>query len=476
MSTGRGGETFTAEEIPRQTIDDVELNDYELQPTIAFIIGTAIGIFFFLTPVKWEGVWTIPLDVVANFLINSFTGTVEAIALIVILGGAVVTTIVNYTEWDLFPEGTDLSYFDTSPLFWATRVIGALLAPLLYFSIGPSFLHTPGTGGVIWDLLMVTAVVIIPIGYTVINIFISYGGLEFIGTLSQPLMRPLFNLPGRSALDALTSWLASMTIGIIVTRKVFEDGGYNKKEAYILVTCFATGGIGLFVATMVAPLELLYLFPVIVPAYLFCIIVAAIITVRLPPLKNIPEEYITEPDPEPAFSGSLSDYLRLAYSEAIEQASKNKSVPAVVIEGFVDGVKIAATILGTILAIGMAALLFEAHTPVFDYLGLPLVPFFEILGFPNAELLGPASIVGITEILVPIFLVLEAEPMAKFFVALLSITQIIFFSTHAPMAMDLFEEIPIRARDLVVLFVIRSIILIPLIAAITLVVNWLGMF
>ncbi|WP_256390830.1 hypothetical protein [Natronoarchaeum rubrum] len=52
---------------------------------------------------------------------------------------------------------------------------------------------------------------------------------------------------------------------------------------------------------------------------------------------------------------------------------------------------------------------------------------------------------------IPALPVVEAAPTARFFVAVLSISQLIVFSAVGPM-IDLFGGIPIRFRDLVVLF------------------------
>ena len=43
-------------------------------------------------------------------------------------------------------------------------------------------------------------------------LLLNYGLLDFCGALMIKLMRPLFNLPGRSALDCLASWLRDGSI------------------------------------------------------------------------------------------------------------------------------------------------------------------------------------------------------------------------------------------------------------------------
>ena len=142
--------------------------------------------------------------------------------------------------------------------------------------------------------------------------------------------------------------------------------------------------------------------------------------------------------------------------------------------GFVDGLVLASTVLGSILAVGTAALLLARETLVFTWLGKPLVPILGLLGLPDAELIAPATLVGITEMYIPALLVRDAAVPARFFIAVLSISQLIFFSAIGPMLIDMFREVPIRGRELVALFLMRTAILIPVLAAVTAILTWTG--
>ena len=143
--------------------------------------------------------------------------------------------------------------------------------------------------------------------------------------------------------------------------------------------------------------------------------------------------------------------------------------------GFVDGLKLTSLILGTILAVGLAVVLLSAYTPTFEILGTPLVPVIDLIGLPSAETVAPATIVGITEMYVPVLLIQDTAPMARFFIAVLAVSQLIFFSSVGPMTMDMFSDVPIRFRDLVALFVMRTVILVPLIAGMTHLIAALGL-
>ena len=464
MST-ETGRTYTVDtESAAREIDEIDLHEYETRPILKFLIAFLIGGVFFLLPVPYQGEVTVPFDIAVSTLTETFPDAVGVYSLAIIVAGGVLTTLAMVSDEAV--GGYDLSYFETSGVFWALRIAGLLLAPVMFFKLGPEWLHTPGTGGLMWGTLVYSVGVIIPIGAIFITIFVELGGLEFVGTLARPIMRPLFKVPGRAALDSLASWVGSYSVGLYVTRNVFEQGGYHKRDVFTISTCFSTVSIG-FVGVVAATLEMLPQFPLIFGAYFFCVVVTAVILVRVPPISTMSEEYIAEPDPEVAFSGTPADYFRLAVSEAVGKAKEGETFAQAAKRGFVDGLKLTSLILGTILAVGLAATLLSAHTPVFDILGRPLTPVIAALGIPNAEVVAPATIVGITEMYVPVLLVTETAMKARFFVGVLAVSQLIFFSSVGPMVMDMFSDVPIRFRDLVALFVMRTIILVPLIAGIT---------
>lgn len=475
MSTESQDQTWAIDGTPSaRDIDEIDLNEFETGPIAKFVVAFAVGAVFFLVPVPWQGEITVPFDIVVSTITASFPDAVGVYALAIVVAGGVLTTAAELDARSALSLDTDLSYFESSVAFWALRVLGALLAPVMFFKLGPDWLHTPATGGFMWGTLIYSVGVIIPIGAIFITIFVELGGLEFVGTLARPVMNPLFKLPGRAALDSLASWVGSYSVGLYVTRNVFDRGGYNKREVFIIATCFSTVSIG-FVGVVAATVEMLALFPIIFLAYFVCVVICAAILVRVPPISTVPQEYVAEPDPEVPFVGSPREYLRFALSEAVGKAKQGETFAGAAWRGFVDGLKLTSLILGTILAVGLAAVLLSAYTPTFEILGAPLVPVIGLLGLPSAETVAPATIVGITEMYVPVLLVQDAAPMARFFIAVLAVSQLIFFSSVGPMTMDMFSDVPVRFRDLVALFAMRTIVLVPLIAGMTHLVAALGL-
>lgn len=71
-------------------------------------------------------------------------------------------------------------------------------------------------------------------------LLVGYGLLEFIGTFCRPIMRPLWKTPGRSAIDAVASFVGSYSLALLITNRVYKEGKYTTKEAAIIATGFST--------------------------------------------------------------------------------------------------------------------------------------------------------------------------------------------------------------------------------------------
>ncbi len=433
---------------------------------LRLFLSAFLGLGFFVIPLPMGGKWTVAFDVLVKQLQTGAPRLVAAWCLALVAAGAVASVLAHRREgpaWDLFRAG---------PLLTTARITGLGVAILVLADLGPSWLTGPSVGGFLWSKLVTAVGILVPLGAVALNLVAGYGLLELVGTWMQPLMRPLFRLPGRAALDDLMSWLGSYSVGLYLTRQLTVRGAYTRREAFLVVTGFSTVSIG-FVGVVASTLELLDLFPLIFATYFVVVYLLAALQARVWPAITIPDEPLVPTEPEPPLEGSL---WTEGWRRALARAESAPPFWVLAKRGLVDGTLLAATLLGTILAVGSGATALAEHTPVFDVLGQPLVPVLQVLGLPDAALVAPAVLAGITEMYVPALLVKEAAAPARFFVCILSISQLIFFSSVAPMMLDLFRDLPIRVRDLLGIFVLRTVVLVPLLAAWTAVLDALGVF
>lgn len=462
-----------------QTIDDESLTETETIPFLRFTTIFVVGVAFFVLPVPWENTITVPFDIFVGLIEANLSRYVLGMAWLMVVGAAVLTTVTETYHRGLIDIDTEtasrlnLDLWETNTAFWILRIVGAVVATGFFLESGPALILDPAISGVVWETLLLSIVIIIPLGSIFVNLLIECGALEFVGTLARPIMKPLFRLPGRSALDGAASWAGSFAIGFYVTRKVFDRGGYNKREVFIICSCFGTGSIGT-IGVFAAAFDMLHIFPVILLAYLIAIVAAAVVTIRLPPLSRVPKEYVSEPAVEPNLTGSAGDYVRLAISEAIDE-SRGTSSPRAAWKGLVDGIVLTATMTGTVVAIGTTVLVLYHNTSLFQVIAVPLEPIIAAFGIPDADVVASALIIGFADMYVGALTATGLASAAQFFVILVVSGQILFLAASGPMMMDMFTDIPVRFRDIAAIFAVRTLVLIPISAALTHGVTLLGL-
>lgn len=429
---------------------------------VRFIATTVVGGLFFLLPVRVGGSWTVPFDVAVGAITDGFPTAVAAYSMTAIVLAAALSLLAVLRSRGLrLPRRISPWQFVTGPVFLGLRLLGAVFAVMIFFGVGPAIILADSAGGLMFNTLVAAVAVIVPIGAVFVTLFVAFGGLEFIGTLARPVMRPLFRVPGRAALDGLASFVGSYSVGLYVTNRMYGEGRYSRRESAVIATCFSTVSMGFF-AVVASTLDLLAYFPILFVSVVAVTVVLGVILCRIPPLSSKPDTYAGEAHPEPEVTGKL---LRTAVERAVARAAQSQGVLRESVRGFVDGLRLALVILPTILAVGLLAILVADHTPLFQWLGAPLEPVLRLLAIPDAATVAPASLIGVSEMFLPALLTTGAAVPAKFFVAVLSLSQILFFSATIPLMLEL--DIPVRLWDCLVLFLLRTMLAIPLIAAIT---------
>ena len=122
--------------------------------------------------------------------------------------------------------------------------------------------------------------------------------------------------------------------------------------------------------------------------------------------------------------------------------------------------------LGTIpvvLAMGTVALIIAEYTPVFDILGMPFIPLYQLLQIPEAQQASQTVIVGFADMFLPsvIGASIESE-MTRFVVAATSVTQLIYMSEIGSIIMG--SKVPVSFWKLFVIFLERTVVTLPIIA------------
>lgn len=405
-----------------------------------FYVFSIIGIILFFIPIQIGKDNTILVDHI-HLGIRSLLGDLTAYyALIIIIIGAILPVI----RMDFKKSFTDC-------VLVIFKLLGAVIGIMYVFKIGPKLLFDKDYGPFLFDKLMLPLSVLIPVGAIALSFLVGYGLLEFIGVLMQPIMRPIFKTPGKSAVDAVASFVGSYSLGLLITNRVYKDGMYNKKEAVIIATGFSTVS-ATFMVIVARTLDLMGHWNLFFWSTLIITFVVTAISAHLPPISRESEAYYNNQEGQKE-SKVKGNYMKVAYDEAKKQSYQSLTLFKNIGLNLKDGVEMTMAILPSILSIGFLGLILANFTPIIDWLSYIFYPFIYIFPIDDKPLLAKASMISIIEMFLPSLLVVKAAIEVKFVVAITSISAIIFFSALIPCILATDIKIPIW--KLVVIWFIR---------------------
>nr|WP_068673888.1 YjiH family protein [Oceanobacillus sp. Castelsardo] len=438
------------------------MRQHPLSNHLKFILTSIIGVFLFMIPVKTEDGYSIPIALLANKMQDLLSNQLSFIMMVIILITAICTAIA-YISPTFFRKTPFFQGLFKTNLFWTiTRVLAAIFAIMVFYRIGPEAVHGPDTGQLLLDSLLHVLFSVFLFAGLFLPLLTNFGLLEFFGTMMTRIMRPLFTLPGRSSVDALASWIGDGTIGVLLTSKQYEEGFYTKREAAVIGTTFSVVSIT-FSLVVLAEVDLAHMFG---PFYLTVVaagIVAAIIMPRIPPLSRKADTLI---DNKESHSQELisegETALSFGYKNALDRAKTQNSVYRFFKEGGQNILDMWMGVAPVVMAFGLIALIIAEYTPIFQWLGIPFVPLLELLQIPYAQEASQTIVIGFADMFLPsvIGAGIEAE-ITRFIIAALSVSQLIYMSEVGGLLLG--TKIPVSFLDLIIIFLLRTIITLPII-------------
>ncbi len=432
-----------------------------------FLIPSLIGLFLFMAPISYQGDLTIPVAILAKSIQAVFGESLVAIITAIVAFMSVASVLSTIFKPAFITSNSFLNgLFNPSPLWLLVRLIGGAAAFMAFFQVGPEFIWEENTGGLVLEGLLPTLFSVFIFAGLLLPLLLNFGLLELFGTLLSKIMRPIFNLPGRSAIDCMASWLGDGSVGILLTSKQYEKKFYTQREAAVVGTTFSAVSIT-FSLVVIAQVELEHLFLPFYAAICLAGIVAAVIIPRLPPLSMKKDTFIDGSKPNkdadaiPAGHSTFSWGLELA----VNKASQVKSAKSVFGEGVRNAVDMVFGVLPVVMGLGTMALVIAEYTSVFSFLGQPFIPFLELLGVPEAVAASETIVVGFADMFIPAILAASIDnEMTRFVIAAMSVTQLIYMSEVG--ALLLGSKIPVNILELFIIFILRTLITLPVIAGV----------
>ena len=411
--------------------------------TAKFLLYSLFGLFVFFYPLTLGGRTTIPVDHIISYITRELASGAKVYILLLMYVGAVLPFVRK--NWN--KDGITL-------FFTIAKVCGAAAGTALFFGMAPAWLARPDFGPFLYDKLATPVGLVIPIGSVFLAFLACFGLMEFTGVLMTPVMRPVFRTPGRSAIDAVASFVGSYSIALLITNGVYRQGKYSAREAAVIATGFSTVSATflLIVAKTLGIMDHWGVFFWVSMAVTFAV---TAIAARIWPLSSMPDAYFTgEPVRDPERSGSL---FSQAWREGVKTAASVESLPKLVWDNFRAGLNMAFSVIPSIMSVGLLGLVLAEFTPLFDWAGYIFYPFFKLFGVSQAMLAGKAAAVSLPEMFLPAILVAKTgTPLLKFVIAVVSISEILFFSASIPCVMG--TDIPLKLRDILVIWFERVVL------------------
>lgn len=437
-----------------------------------FLIPSIIGIIIFMIPVKFDGEWTIIVKIFADFIAKTIGDYLPALCTIIITISFVMSVLASFNVKFIKENKLLDQTFSVTPVWLVLRILGFIVVWMVVLknklNLGPFFdmIVADESATFILNDLLTSLVIIFVIASMLLPLLLDFGLLEFIGAIFTKIMRPVFLIPGRAAVDCITSWIGDGTLGVMLTANQYESGYYSAKEAAIISTNFSAVSIT-FSLIVLSQVDMVDYFGVYYLLVCLVGIVCAIIIPRIPPLSLKKDDYVVDSNHNNKdIAENYSSSVQYGLDLAIKRAESHKGIGEFLKNGIENAFGMWFSVMPIVMIIGTASLVLANNTQIFEILGKPFLPLLNLLKVPESLEASKTMIVGFSDMFTPSIIAASTiqSQMTKFIVATISVTQLIYLSEVG--GLILASSIPVNLFELFVIFIERTIISLLIVAPI----------
>jgi nucleoside recognition membrane protein YjiH len=414
-----------------------------LGPLLKLLAFSAFGIFLFFVDIEIGGRSTIPVDHLSSWVVTQ-QRTIAVVFVVALMAWGALAPFVS----GAFRKSR------AAALFGLIKLAGLALAIAYLAGAAPAWAMQKDMLPFLFDKLALSVGVLIPIGAIALTFLVGFGLLEMVGVLMERVMRPLFRTPGYSAIDAVTSFVGSYSIGLLVTNTMYLQGKYTVREAMIIATGFSTVS-ATFMIVVAKTLGLMEFWSFFFWGTMVVTFVVTAITAWLPPISRLPHD--RSGDAAPAAGHGR---LRQALDAGVAHYRGREAVSTMVLRNLKEGLQMSAVVAPSILAVGFAGLVLSKYTPVFEWLGVVLKPALyvagAILNLDGATAASGAFASGLAEMFLPAILLKDAEFALRLLAAVTTVSAVLFLSGCIPCILA--TRIPVKMRDLLAIWLMRTLL------------------
>ena len=437
-----------------------------------FLIPSIIGIIIFMIPVKFDGEWTIIVKIFADFIAKTIGDYLPALCTIIITISFVMSVLASFNVKFIKENKLLNQTFSVTPVWLVLRILGFIVVWMVVLkdklNLGPFFdmIVADESATFILNDLLTSLVIIFVIASMLLPLLLDFGLLEFIGAIFTKIMRPVFLIPGRAAVDCITSWIGDGTLGVMLTSNQYESGYYSAKEAAIISTNFSAVSIT-FSLIVLSQVDMVDYFGVYYLLVCLVGIVCAIIVPRIPPLSLKKDDYVVDSNHDNEdIAKNYNSSVQYGLDLAIKRAESHKGIGEFLKNGIENAFGMWFSVMPIVMIIGTASLVLANNTQIFEILGKPFLPLLNFLKVPESLAASKTMIVGFSDMFTPSIIAASTiqSQMTKFIVATISVTQLIYLSEVG--GLILASSIPVNLFELFVIFIERTIISLLIVAPI----------
>lgn len=426
------------------------MGDKKTLSILQFVLFSFIGVFMFFAQITIGDRHGIPIDILTNVIIDSLGVVADYLALALVALGA---------AWPFIKKTWNRSVTDI--VFTCFKLFGLAAAVMVCFNFGPEVILNADNGPYLFNSLVKPTALMIVIGAPLLCLLVNYGFVDFIGVFLRPLTRILWKTPGRSAVDAVSSFVGSTSMGLLFTNQMYINNKYSAKESCIIATGFTTVAISfmVIVASTLGLSDIWMLYFLVTLAITF---LCTAVTCRIYPLSKKPDTYYDAAKPTGIDETSSGNIFTAAINEAVKAVGSAGNLLNNMKNSLISGTNLLLEFVPLLMGIGLAALILAAVTPVFEWFGYIFYPFTKLMGVPDAARAAQGVGMGLAEMFLPAIYCVASDLKTRFFIGIICITQIIMFSTTIPMVLA--TKIPLSVKDMVIVWFERTLISIILAA------------
>lgn len=431
---------------------------------IKFFLFSTFGIFMFMFPLPGQESFTTPISYLTDVTDIFLQKSVPWLLMFVVFSAVLGIFIAKIFRPAFLEQSWLKELFHIDNWLAITKLIALMITICVMFDIGPELIRSKDNGATMVGLAKTLIAIAITLSF-ILPFLTDCGIMEFIGILLKPIIRPLFNVPGRASVDLIASWLASSNTAVLITAAQYNNNYYTKREAATIMTNFSLVSIP-FCLVVAQTLNLAHIFPLLYMTITVIGILLAIIGVRLYPLKNISDTYLV--DNSNKLTEDVPKGVNLftwALTAAIDRA-KIFSLRIALTNGFKMTISIILDIIPIVIAWGTIGSILVNATPIFHYLSYPMALYLQMLGVTEAFIIAPATLVGFIDMFIPALIMpATLSEQGRFIVCVLSLVQIIYMTEVGSIIVK--SNVGLDIKRLFIIFIQRTIIAIPIVVFIS---------